>query len=59
MKKEKAKNVILYLLNKQGAMSLERLTYLLYQIEFDYYEKYCKKLIGFTFIKTKNGIKIK
>ena len=49
--KEKAKQVILYLLNKCGSMTKEKLYCLLYFIDFDYYEKYNEKLMGFTYLK--------
>lgn len=58
LNKKKAKQVILYFLNKCGGMTFEKLTYLLYFAEFDYYEKFEKHLCGFTFLKTKNGIKM-
>ncbi len=59
LNKEKAKQVILYFLNKLGPMTKEKLCCLLYYVDFDFYEKYEKFLCGFTFIKTNNGIKIK
>lgn len=51
LNKEKAKEVILYLLNRCGAMTQEKLFCLLYFIDFDFYEKYEKHLTGFTYIK--------
>ena len=51
LNKRKVKEVILYLLNKCGSMTKEKLYYLLYFISFDYYEKYEKHLTGLTFIK--------
>jgi hypothetical protein len=51
LNKKKAKNVILYLLNKCGAMDEEKLFCLLYFLDFDYFEKYGKSLTGFTYIK--------
>jgi hypothetical protein len=51
MNRRKAKNIILYLLNKCGPMTKEKLFYLLYFIDFDYYEKYNEKLMGFNYIK--------
>ena len=57
--REKAKEAIIYLLHKCGAMTRKKMTYLLYFICFDYYEKFEKNFLGLTFIKTKNGIKIK
>ena len=51
LNKEKAKQVILYLLNKCGAMDEEKLFILLYFIDFDYYEKYEESLTGMTYIK--------
>lgn len=50
---KKAKQVILYLLNKIGPMSKEKLFCLLYFIDFDYYEKYECHIMGFTYIKKK------
>ena len=37
---EKLKQTILYMLNKYGPMSLEKIEGLLYFIDFDYYEKH-------------------
>lgn len=51
LNKEKAKNIILYLLNRCSLMTEEKLGYLLYFCEFDYFEKYEKHLCGFKFIK--------
>ena len=49
---KKAKNVILYLLNKSnGAMTKEKLFCLLYFIDFDFYEKYEEHFVGFTYYK--------
>ena len=51
LNKEKAKQVILYILNKVGPMSEKKLQTLLYFIDFDYYEKHWEKLMGFEYIK--------
>lgn len=51
LNKQKAKQVILYLLNKLGPMNKEKLFTLLYFCDFDYYEKYEKHFMGFTYIK--------
>ena len=40
--KMKINNTILYLLNKMGPMTKDKLETLLYFIDFDYYEKYDK-----------------
>ena len=58
-KQQKTKAVIKYLLHKCGAMTHKKLTYLLYFIDFDFYEKHWKKFMGLTYIRTKKGIKIK
>lgn len=55
---EKFKNVLLYLLDKVGAKPNvgETVLYkLLYFIDFDYYEKYGKSLIGAQYIKNHYG----
>jgi addiction module HigA family antidote len=55
---EKFKEVFLYILNKVGAKSNigETVIYkLLYFIDFDYYEKYEKQLIGATYLKNVYG----
>lgn len=57
-KEKKLESVILYLLNKLGRISIKKLTYLLYFLEMDYYEKYNKKFLGLTFYKKNKGIKI-
>lgn len=49
--KEKAREVILYILNKYPSINQETLYNMLYFIDFDYYEKYQKHLIGFTWKK--------
>jgi len=54
LNKEKARNVILYFLNKCGAMDKEKLMMLLYFVDFDYYEKYEESLTGLTYIKSGN-----
>lgn len=51
LNREKAKAVILYLLNKCGAMSKEKLGLLLYFVDFDFYEKHEISLTGMTYIK--------
>lgn len=51
LNKEKAKQVILYFLNKCGNMSQEKLELLLYFADFDFYEKYGKSITGMTYIK--------
>ena len=48
---EKSKEVILYLLNRSGRMTEEKLYCLLYFLDFDFYEKYEKHFMGFTWIK--------
>lgn len=57
--KAKAKNVILYLLNRCGEMSKKKLTYLLFYLDFDYFEKYEEQFVGATYIKKKDGIFMK
>lgn len=55
---EKFKHVLLYVLQKVGAkpnVGLTVLYKLLYFIDFDYYEKYEKQLIGLTYIKNTHG----
>ena len=51
LNKEKARQVILYLLQKCGKMSEKKLQILLYFIDFDYYEKYEKGIMGFKYKK--------
>ena len=51
LNKKKAKAVILYFLNKLGALDKTKLELLLYFCDFDYYEKYEKSLTGMTYIK--------
>lgn len=51
LNKEKAKQVILYLLNKCGKMTKEKLFCLLYFCDFDFYEKYEKHFMGFKYLK--------
>jgi len=53
---QKAKQVILYLLNR-GKMTKQKLTYLLFYLDFDYFEKEEECFMGFTYQKTKNRIK--
>ena len=38
-------------------MTKQKLTYLLYFLDYDYFEKENEYLMGFTYQKTKNGIK--
>lgn len=55
---EKFKQVLLYVLQKVGAkpnVGMTVLYKLLYFIDFDYYEKYEKQLIGLTYIKNTHG----
>jgi hypothetical protein len=54
LNKEKAKQVILYLLNKLGPLTEEDLSYLLYFVDMDYFEKYEEHLMGFTCIKNED-----
>lgn len=51
LNEKKAREVILYLLNRCGTMTQEKLCCLLYFLEFDYYEKYEEHICGWTFIK--------
>ena len=51
LNKRKAKQVILYLLNKLGALDKEKLMMLLYFLDFDFYEKYERHFMGFTYVK--------
>ncbi len=54
----KFKEVLLYILQKAGAkpnVGLTVLYKLLYFIDFDYYEKYEKQLMGLTYIKNHHG----
>jgi len=51
LNKEKAKQVILYLLNRCGKMTKEKLFCLLYFIDMDYYEKHEEQIMGFKYIK--------
>jgi hypothetical protein len=53
---KKAKAVILYLLSK-GKMTKQKLTYMLYYLDFDYWEKFEEVFMGFTYQKTPNDIK--
>lgn len=48
---QKAREVILYILNKYPAMKETVLYNMLYFIDFDYYERYEEHLIGFTWKK--------
>ena len=56
-KKEKAKNVIRFLLSRCGKMSKTKLTYLLFRMDFDYFEKFEETFMGFSYKKMKNGVK--
>ncbi|MDD3156528.1 MAG: helix-turn-helix transcriptional regulator, partial [Candidatus Pacebacteria bacterium] len=54
LKKEKFKEIILYILTKVGSkpnIGETAIYKLLYFIDFDYYEKYEEQLIGATYIK--------
>ena len=51
LNEEKAKQVILYLLNKFGTLEKTKLEMLLYYLDFDYYEKYEEHFMGFKYIK--------
>lgn len=50
-KPRKMKEVILYILQKCGATTKEKLSTLLYFIDFDYYEKHGTSITGSTYIK--------
>lgn len=55
---EKLKSVLLYILEKVGSkpnVGLTVLYKLLYFIDFDYYEKYEKQLMGLTYFKNTHG----
>jgi DNA-binding XRE family transcriptional regulator len=55
---EKFQEVLLYILNKVGAKSNIGMTViykLLYFIDFDFYEKYQKQLMGLTYFKNTHG----
>lgn len=54
---EKAKQVILYILNKCGPMSKKKLQCLLYFCDFNYYEKYEEPFMGFKYIKLCQNLK--
>jgi len=47
----KAKEVILYILNKLGPIDESTLSAILYQMDFDHYEKYEEQLMGLTYQK--------
>ena len=51
LNERKAKQVILYLLNRLGPISREKLEMLLYFIDMDYYEKYEEHFMGFKYVK--------
>jgi len=58
LKKEKFKEIILYILTKVGSkpnIGETAIYKLLYFIDFDYYEKYEEQLIGATYIKNHHG----
>ena len=48
---KKAKEVILHILNRCGKMNKEKLSQLLYFIDFDYYEKHEEQLMGLKYNK--------
>lgn len=51
LNKKKAKEVIEYILWRCGPMEKSKLECLLYFCDFDYYEKYEKSFMGFTYKK--------
>ena len=51
LNKEKARQTILYLLNKLGGLEEKKLQLLLYFIDMDYYEKYEEHFLGFRYFK--------
>lgn len=51
LNKKKAKQAILYFLNKCGPITKEKLELLLYFTDFDYYEKHEEHFLGFEYIK--------
>lgn len=51
LNKRKMREVILYILQKAGPMTLEKLSTILYFIDFDYYEKHYRSITGATYIK--------
>ena len=55
---QKARQAILYILNKCGTISEQKLIYLLFFIDFDFYEKYEEHFLGFTYFKQNKSIKI-
>lgn len=55
---QKAKAVIFYLLS-QDKMTKKKLTYMLFYLDFDYWEKFEEVFMGAKYFKTKQGIKIK
>lgn len=48
---EKAREIILYILQKWPEITQEKLQIMLYFMDFDHYEKYEEHLMGFTWIK--------
>lgn len=54
LNKKKLRNVILYLAECIPDLTEEKLGYLLYFIDFDFYEKYERSLTGLTYIKVDN-----
>ena len=58
--RKKTKQIILYLLSKCGGkMSKKRLIYMLYFIDFNFFEKYQEKICGLTYIKGRKELIIK
>lgn len=51
LNEKKAREAILYILQKCGSMSREKLECLLYFTDMDYFEKYEEQFMGFTWIK--------
>jgi hypothetical protein len=51
MNKKKTKEIIKYILQECGSMSKKKLCNLLYFIDFDFFEKYEKKLTGIIYKK--------
>ena len=58
LNEEKAREVILYILEKMPGIDEETLCNKLYFIDFDYYEKYESHLLGFTWKKITKKISI-
>ena len=55
LNRKKAREVILYLLNRCGAISEKKLKLLLYFIDFDFFEKYEERIMGFKYMKMKDN----